>query len=256
MSATLSSGHSGRSRLPQPWEQRPLKLGRPQYKAKADLVYEELRRAIMDGTLAPGYRLVSEELAARFQVSRMPVRDAIRRLQLEGLVDAIPHCGATVAMVSEEQMRDVFALRERLEGLAASLAAQQVTDDEIAELRALFAEMEQHVKEGDRQGQLLKNREFHDAIFRMSGNSILCSFCHSLMDSVERYRPYMLAVPDWPLQVLAQHRNMLGAIARHDAAAAEAAATDHIQRTRHHLARCAGDAPDEQIGDKVTSALD
>lgn len=214
----------------------PLGLASPQYKAKAELVYEEIRRAIKEGIFKPGDKLLTDQLASALRVSRMPVREAIKRLQVEGLVDVIPHKGATVATVTEEQMRDVFAVRVVVEGLAASLAAKLAEPQDVANLQALYKEMENLVASGDRQAQMAKNNEFHNAIFRISRNSIIKSLGPSLVDSIERYRLRSMLMPTRPKEVLEEHRRILDAIVRRDPAAAERAIRDHIERTGQLMA--------------------
>lgn len=206
-------------------------LGEPEYKAKADLVYERLRKGIIDGVLRPGDKLITDEIAAALRVSRMPVREAIKRLQAEGLVDVIPHKEVTVASVTKDQIRDVFAVRAVLEGLAAREAALKARPDQVRKLRALLAEMERLVLEGDTAGQLVKNREFHEAIYEISGNRLLQSTAANLFDSIERYRHRFLSIPRGPQDVLDQHCQLIDSIASHDLERAEMLAREHIDIT-------------------------
>lgn len=216
------------------------RLNRTEYKAKADLVYDELRRAIMEGDFRPGDRLVTEQIAADLRVSRMPVREAIKRLQVEGLVDESHHKEATVASVTPQHIKDVFSIRAVLEGLAAREAAERIGAEHIAQLWSLMADMEKLVMEGDTTGQLAKNRLFHDAICRVSGNQLLQPLSSSLFDSIERYRLHFMSVPSRPREVLEEHRELVGAITSHNPDEAERLARLHIERTGRLMLGCTG----------------
>lgn len=217
-------------------DRSPLQLSQPEYKAKAELVYEELYRAIMDGTLKPGDRLVTEELASVLHVSRMPVREAIQRLQAEGLVDMIPYKGATVTMVTLEQLKQVFSIRAVLEGLASREAALLATDEDRARFEALAQEMEQTVVLGDTDGQLRTNREIHKLIWQITSNELLQSMVASLFSSIERYRRQFMQQPNKPEEALGEHRQVIQAILDHDPDRAEQVTRQHVLRTGRLMA--------------------
>src|SRR5215813_10032403 len=113
-----------------------------------DAVYEVLRRSILDGALPPGHRLRSDVLANDLNVSRTPVREALRKLETEGLVDA-SRSGLVVGQSTEEDLIEIFYMREALEGMAARLAAENATRAEVDELKALFEDMETLAAHGD-----------------------------------------------------------------------------------------------------------
>ncbi len=223
---------------------QPLQLSQPEYKAKAELVYEELRRGIMEGSLKPGDRLVTEELAVHLHVSRMPVREAVQRLQAEGMVDMIPYKGATVAMATLDQLRQVFSVRAVLEGLASREAAILATDDDHARLGLLNQEMEQAVLSGDTDGQLRKNREIHAVIWQITGNELLRSMAAGLFDSVERYRRQLMLRPDAPEGTLEEHRRIIEAIVDRDPDRAEQVTRRHVSRTAELMSGYAESKPD------------
>lgn len=207
------------------------KLARFNYKGKSDLVYEEIRRAIMGGLFKPGDKLGTDQLATALRVSRMPVREAIKRLQIEGLVDVIPHKEATVAIVTEDQMQNVFAVRAVLEGLAAREAALRIGDEGLSRLWILYKEMEEMVKAGDTPGQLTKNREFHEAIQEISANKLLQSVTSNLFDSIERYRLRFMSLARRPQVVLEEHYELIKAIESHNPEQAEKLMRKHIEGT-------------------------
>ena len=118
-----------------------------EYLPLRDVVFKTLRQAIIKGNLEPGERLMEMDLASRMGVSRTPIREAMRMLELEGLVIMIPRCGARVAKISFKNLKDVLEVREALEELAITLACQRVTEEQLEELRATNARFEKTVKE-------------------------------------------------------------------------------------------------------------
>ncbi|HEX2987087.1 MAG TPA: GntR family transcriptional regulator, partial [Chloroflexota bacterium] len=177
-----------------------------------------------------------EELAEQLRVSRMPVREAIQRLQVEGLVDMIPHRGATVAMATREQLGQVFAVRSVIEGLSAREAASRITGEEIDRLESLYREMEGVVANSDTDGQLCKNREMHSILWEITGNPLLQSIARNLFDASERYRRQLMLQPRIAKEALEEHRAILDAISDRDPDRAERLTREHIERTGRLMA--------------------
>jgi DNA-binding GntR family transcriptional regulator len=215
-------------------------LNGPEYKGKTEIVYEQIRKAILDGLIKPGDKLDTDAIAAAFSVSRMPVREAIKRLQLEGWVDVKPHKEVRVASVTKAQIRDVFAVRAMLESLAAREAAEKISEVKIDLLWQTYRDMETLVQSGDTLGQVTKNREFHDIIHQVSGNKVLQSIASNLFDSIERYRLQFLSLPRRPNEVLKDHRKLLEAIESHDRDSAEILMRRHIENTGRIMLGYAG----------------
>lgn len=201
------------------------------YKGKAELVYEKIRQAIMDGILKPGDKLETDQIAETLKVSRMPVREAIKRLQHEGFVEVKPHKEVTVAIVTIDQMRDVLSVRSALEGLAAREASTRIHSDELDQLRSLYKEMERMVESGETEGLLIKNREFHRFIHEISGNKVLQSIAENLFDSIERFRLQFMSMPRRPRQDLKEHFELIEAIGSHDPDRSEVLMRLHIEGT-------------------------
>jgi len=206
-----------------------LKLDRPVYKGKTEIIYEQIRKAIMDGSFKMGDRLETDQIAASLGVSRMPVRDAIKRLEIEGLAEVIPHKEVRVATITKDQIKDIFLVRSVLEGLVAREAAEKSTDEKTPELWALYEEAEQLVESGDTFGQIAKNREFHELIYELTGNKILQSIAANLFDSVELFRLQLLSLPRRPHEVLQDHRELVEAIASKNPDLAEKIMRQHIE---------------------------
>lgn len=202
----------------------PVKLD--SYKPLREIVFESMREAIIGGVLRPGERLMEIQLAEEMGVSRTPVREAIRKLELEGLVVMIPRKGAYVAEVSLKDLADVFEIRAALEGLAASLAAERVTDDEVEAMERLLL-----FKEGETQSIddiVTTDTDFHAMVYKASRNGKLVQMLENLREQIQRFRSTSLAVPGRPRDAVEEHRAIVEALAGHDAEAAKGLAEGHI----------------------------
>ena len=195
-----------------------------------DAVYEVLRRCILDGELPPGHRLRSDVLANELKVSRTPVREALRKLESEGLVDA-SRSGLVVRQSSEEDLVEIFYLREALEGMAARLAAENATRAEIDELHALFEDMEAVAARGDIALVRKLTGEFHLLVCRASHNKRLIQSLQGLLDHVRQAQSSTLYMPGRPADALKEHRALLRAIAKRDPDLAETLARQHRRKT-------------------------
>ncbi|KUO60511.1 MAG: GntR family transcriptional regulator [Gracilibacter sp. BRH_c7a] len=202
----------------------PVKLD--SYKPLREIVLEALREAIINGVLIPGERLMEIQLAEEMGVSRTPVREAIRKLELEGFVVMIPRKGAYVAGVSFKDVKDVFEIRAALEGLAAGLAAEKVTQEEVEQMeRALHYEREPDSLEE----MVQSDTDFHALLYKASRNERLISILANLREQIQRFRTTSLAVPGRPKTAIQEHRAMVDAIARHDVEDAQSLAAAHIE---------------------------
>src|SRR4029079_17503775 len=150
-------------------------------RSRADFVYESLRDAISDGRIAGGERVREEEVARNLGVSRTPVRVALQRLQQRGILVHGPGRGLVVAQLGHEQVVELYAMREILEGSAARFAAQHATAGEIATLYQLQEEL--RTAEGDDMLHITLNRRFHQAIYEAAHNRYLMQTLESLLDS-------------------------------------------------------------------------
>lgn len=192
-----------------------------------DGVYAHLRRAVLDGELAPGERLGEAELGERLGVSRTPIREAIMRLTQEGLLVAEANKGVRVRTVSAAEARDTYVVREELDGLAAALAAQAHTANDAAMLRAALGALNA-APGGDYREQTRLDLAFHRAVTLAAHNAALADLMRGLEQRValikHQTRTYN-AHPDTG----AQHAAILEAILTRDANAARAAARTHVR---------------------------
>jgi DNA-binding GntR family transcriptional regulator len=203
-----------------------------------DRLVERLETAIMNGDLAPGSRLSEQALAKRFGVSRGPLREAIRRLEGRKLIERRPNIGPRVAALSEKKLSDILSVREALEGLACRLAAEQMTDEEIAELRRLVEEHGQHrdVQAGSSYYQAPKQRDFHFRIVRGSRNEWLFDLlCGELYDLLRVYRFQSSTVPGRTPHAYEEHCAIVAALAARDGEAAETLMRRHIRNGREQV---------------------
>lgn len=197
------------------------------YSSKSDIVCAMLRELIISGELSASQPLRQRDLAARFGVSQTPVREALRRLESEGLVVNDPHRGATVAESRNGIIQDNSLIRAALEPLGARLAALAITDEQIARLRALNDEMVAHQDDREHYGVL--NREFHFAIYEAAASPILLAMMRMLWQ----------AMPEGPkvtrphAESAAQHQQLIDALAMHDPERAAEITRIHILGTEH-----------------------
>lgn len=204
----------------------------------ADRVYSAVRAGILDGTYEFGARLGEVELADTFGVSRTPVREALRRLDSEGLLETLPNRGARVRSWSEHELDDIFDLRALLEGHAASLAAGRVNDDDIALLGALCDEMER-VSLGGRAYDLERLAEFngrlHRQILELSGNALLPQLVRSVTQLPIVVSTFAHYSADQLQRSMRQHRELVEALAAHDVHWANAVMRSHVLSARRVL---------------------
>jgi DNA-binding GntR family transcriptional regulator len=201
-----------------------------------EAVYKELRRQISQGDLLPGERLREVEIASSFGVSRTPVREALKQLRSDGLLDYLGSRGATIAELTPQQAIELYTLREVLEGAAARLAAQHAL---APELEALRAHLQRQRDAGEDAAQLAAlNRNFHQTIYRLSHNRYLIDILGKAQDYMVLLRQTAYRMPGRAASALSEHEEIVDAIARRDPDAAESAARQHnreAQRIRMML---------------------
>lgn len=191
----------------------------------ADLI----RDAILKGQLAPGARLIEQHLAKQWNISRAPLREAIRQLATEGLVTLSPHRGASVSEVSEVALTELFDVREMIESFGAELAARNATPQHVASMRALITDMERCKRDNDLSGFYVAGLEFHNVLVAATGNAMLVQLYDQIKRQFRRYQATLPRVPDLPNNSIEEHRSILDAIERRDAPQAFSQARHHIR---------------------------
>jgi len=200
-------------------------------------IYNLLKESILTGRLESGSRLVELSLASELGVSRTPIREALKRLSVEGLVTVDPVRGMIVRRIDPHEVEDFYITREVLDGLAARLAAQRLSGDQLIRLRTILESMESAHLRGDRAGMVLANMRFHDAVFRASSNDWLLSLGRSMIDFVRLLSAAAYADPKRDQEVVDEHRRIQDALQAHDPEAAEAASREHMVQARLHFVR-------------------
>lgn len=211
----------------------------------ADSAYREIRQAILDGQLAPGARLSVPELAAQLGVSRSPIREALLLLEREGLATSSHNRGAVVATPDGQDLRDLYDVREVLEGLVARQAAERATEDDRAALAELWQQHEDAVAAGDLQRHMSTDLQFHQRLREAARNPRAIAVLDRLSDQIRLALYATAAQPGNPEQALREHRTVLDAVLDGDPDRAERLARDHVARIKGSLPPV-GEAPAEQ----------
>ncbi|MFZ5645705.1 MAG: GntR family transcriptional regulator [Bacillota bacterium] len=196
-----------------------------------DKVYEKLREAILMGHLKPGARLVERKIAEQLNVSRTPVREAIRVLELEGLVSHLPRVGVVVAEIEEKEVIETYRIRAVLEGLAARLAAERRDRAIIDRLGSCLLTMEHCAQQGSIDRLEKAHREFNDLIYRAADSPRLYSMLTSLTESVYRYVRIGYSLPGRIEEAAGEHRRLFEALRAGNAHLSEQIAREHIENS-------------------------
>ena len=183
-----------------------------EYLPLRDVVFNTLREAILRGELKPGERLMEIQLANKLGVSRTPIREAIRKLELEGLVLMIPRKGAEVAQITEKSLRDVLEVRRALENLAVQLACLRMSPQTLADLKAAARAFEEILGGEDVTAVAEADVAFHDVIHMATDNQRLISLLNNLREQMYRYRVEYLKKKECHKQLLWEHQEIIRAI--------------------------------------------
>ena len=193
-----------------------------------DVVFNTLRQAILRGELQPGERLLEIHLANKLGVSRTPIREAIRKLELEGLVLMIPRRGAVVAEITEKSLRDVLEVRRALEELAVKLACKKIKPEEIEELKEAAKEFEEALQKKDVTVYAEADVKFHDIIYRTTDNQRLIQLLNNFREQMYRYRVEYLKQEKSHETLLKEHQYIIEMIEKADEKRAMEAICAHI----------------------------
>lgn len=193
-----------------------------------DVVFNTLRKAILTGELKPGERLMEIHLANRLGVSRTPIREAIRKLELEGLVTMIPRRGAEVAQITEKSLKDVLEVRRSLDALSVELACDRITEEELTALSEACDTFEAATKTGDPKKIAQADVALHDIIMKATDNSRLLQLVNNLSEQMYRYRFEYIKDESCHAQLVKEHRVIYESIRQKDKETAAHTAKLHI----------------------------
>lgn len=200
-----------------------------------DQVYTRLEEDILSARIESGVQLTELSLTKKLGVSRTPVRAALHRLAEEGLVSITPNKGAVVIGVSREDLISTYEIRTRLEGLASRLAAQNITPEELDELREALELQEFYISRRDTDHLRELDTKFHYVIYKASGNRPLLKILGDLHKNIRMYRKRSLSVPGRLEESVREHREIYEAIAKGDADAADELTSRHITCALHNI---------------------
>ena len=193
-----------------------LTLNMNAYLPLRDVVFNTLREAILKGELKPGERLMELQLASKLGVSRTPIREAIRMVEQEGLAVTIPRKGAEVAKMTEKDMEDVLEIREALDELAAKIACNKITEEQLKRLNEIKEEFEDSTRTNEVKRIAEADVSFHDVIYDATGNPKLVNMLNNLREQIYRYRvEYLKDEKNYPI-LIKEHEDIMKALSARD----------------------------------------
>jgi DNA-binding GntR family transcriptional regulator len=193
-------------------------------------VYLLLEEAILQGKIKQGDRLIEEELSKLLGVSRVPIREALRMMEKDGLIVIIPRKGAIVNSISREDIAEIYEVAIVLEGLAVQLFCERATDEEVGKLRNIYEKMTAQMKNNNLMQYRKLNREFHETLVTGSRNKVLIDIYRKLRRQISWFQNITMSLPNMTEIWLQEHKDILDALQKKDPAAAGKAATEHIKR--------------------------
>jgi len=194
-----------------------------------ELIYEYIRKMIFNGELKEGERLVEKDLAEKLKVSRTPVREALRKLETEGLVVHLPRKGVVVKGFSKEDVIEIYSIRKSLEALAISFTVQNITEKEIEKLKNLNERMKEAAEEEDAEKLFELLREFNRVLIESCRMPRLISLINTYREYLERFRVVTMSKKERKLLALKEHDEIIDAIIKRDATRAQSLVQEHLQ---------------------------
>ncbi len=202
-----------------------------------EIVLERLRMAIINGTLEPGSRLVETSIADNMGVSRTPVREAFRQLEIEGLAENVPRKGTVVKGISKKDIMEIYEIREVLEGLEFSLACSNLTEFQISDLKEKVCKMEQCIENNDVKKYWKTHGEFHDIILYASNNNRLIEQMKQIYEYLSVLRNFTLVMNERRHQAMKEHKALIEAFENKDEILAEKIGREHTVNAKKFLAK-------------------
>lgn len=208
-----------------------------EYLPLRDVVFNTLRRAILKGELKPGERLMEIQLAQRLGVSRTPVREAIRKLELEGLVRMMPRRGAVVAEITIQDLEDVLEVRAALEELAVQKACEYITDDQLRDLKKAANDFRRSLEDDNLLACVETDVAFHEIIYSAANNRRLQQMLQNIREQMYRYRLEYLKDKRMHRLLVEEHDTIRRALKKRDAVKAGSAMRTHIDNQKDSMVR-------------------
>lgn len=203
--------------------------------SRAQMVYEKIRDRIIDGSLKTNTSLTEEMLAAEFEVSRTPIREALRMLERDNFIELIPRKGAFIKGISITDIKEIFTIREALEGISARLAVDVLSDGDILELELLLKMAMEEYSNNNIEESLNKGNELHKRIIGASNNSRILVILSNLKDNLNRLHHISAALPGRLQMANEEHFAILNALRERNGDLSERKMREHILKTKEHL---------------------
>lgn len=213
-------------------------------------VVNGLRELLLEGKIPPGARIPERDLCAKFQVSRTPLREALKVLAAEGLVVLLPNRGSRAAKLTAKDMQDLFEVCQGLEALAGELACERITDEQVGEIGRVDSEMTQHYRDGDLSRYYRSNRQIHEAIVQAARNPVLSALYESVTARIRRARYVTPMTPQRWAVAVQEHEAILNALRRRDGVGLAHILRTHLRHKREEVIR-AGFAETNDNGGKT-----
>jgi len=210
-----------------------LRLETDEYLPLREVVFNTLRQAIITGHFKPGERLMEISLAKKLGVSRTPVREAIRMLDQEGLVDMIPRKGAQVSRITEKSLRDIVEIRTVLEEYAVGVSCHRISEEDMDTLTGIHGDFIRVVAEGDEQKIAQQDERFHDVLFRSAGNKRLLAILCNLREQFFRFRLEYIKDIDQRSILIREHTDLIEAIRNRDEDRARQIMHEHLMNLQN-----------------------
>lgn len=202
-----------------------MKLKRP--RTLREQIVFSLRESIIRGDLEPGQKLTEPVLAEKLGISRTPIREAFRQLETEGFLTVVPRKGAMVSDLSRKEIEDFYEIKSVLEGYASRIAAERITEKDIAKLTKINNQLEILAKNDDVEAFFKKNNEFHSVFINICDNDKLLDIWDNLIRRFVRFRLQALSVPGRLMNSVKQHRDIINALSKRDGSLSEALVVKH-----------------------------
>ncbi len=201
----------------------------------ADQVFEQLETDILSGKYQRGDILTENKLCEILGVSRTPIREALRRLQQENLIVETGK-GSMVLGIGEKDLYDIYLIREQLEGLAARMAAESCTESQINELKSALELQEFYLAKHNSEQIKVMDNKFHEILYKISGSHVFYNTLLPLHKKVQKYRKVSIQNTSRAAESVAEHKQILDAIIKHDGNAAEKFTAQHVRNAYNHIA--------------------
>lgn len=199
-------------------------------------VFKSLQNDILNGVLAPGDAMTEQKLCDELGVSRTPVREALGKLELEGLVRTVPNRGAVVVGICEKDIADIYTIRMYIEGLAARWSAENITDEQLDTLRSIVELQEFYAERRDMMQIWQLDTRFHQLIYESCRSGVLQITLSNFHRYIQKARELSIKKPGRAQPSVREHREILEAVAAHDGALAERLMTKHIENAKNNIA--------------------